>query len=235
MKKTITLRNIFTAVAAVLLFTGCSKDDDKDNSAKLLLTNACPNTPVNLQTLSNGQQIFTEQFYPRTIDNYVSARANGSVNLKMGLVNTSNYVIDTTVALDANKYYSVFAVGAYSSISAAIVKDEFPAAATGKAYIRFFHFSTNAPAVDIAIKNGATLYANRTFNDQSAVASRVEFNQIDIGTYTIQVKLAGTNTVILEVPNVSLYAGKYYTLWARGVVGNTDDTQFGTSLITHPI
>ena len=64
------------------------------------------------------------------------------------------YVIDATVNLAANTNDSVFAIDSVSKIKAVVVSDNLTAPAAGKAYVRFLHFSPNAPAVDIAVAGG---------------------------------------------------------------------------------
>ena len=58
------------------------------------------------------------------------------------------------------------------------------------------------------------------------------FMPVDAGTYTVQVRVAGTEDGVLTVPNVPLQNGKIYTVFARGIVGNTT-SPLGASLIVH--
>jgi len=43
------------------------------------------------------------------------------------------------------------------------------------------------------------------------------YTPVDAGTYDLEVRLAGTDTVALAVPGVKLDAGKVYTAWAMGL------------------
>lgn len=86
---------------------------------------------------------------------------SGPTNIKVSPTGTTNYVIDATVNLDINKPYSVFAIDSVSKIYAAVVSDDLTAPASGKAHVRFFHFSANAPAVDIVVTGGPLIFSNR--------------------------------------------------------------------------
>jgi len=43
--------------------------------------------------------------------------------------------------------------------------------------------------------------------------------------YTLQVRVAGTDNVVLTVPNVPLEADKYYTVYAIGLAGEDPELQ----------
>ena len=142
-------------------------------------------------------------------------------------------MIDANVDLQADKAYSVFAIDSVSKIKAAVVSDNLATPASGKAHVRFFHFSPNAPAVDIAVANGPVVFSNRSFNDQATNASLADFTPLDAGTYNLQVRLTGTNTTVLSLPGVTLTAGKIYTVFAKGFVGGTEARALGAQVITN--
>jgi hypothetical protein len=129
--------------------------------------------------------------------------------------------------------YSVFAIDSVAEIKAAVVMDDLTTPAAGKAHVRFFHFSPNAPAVDIAVTGGPVVFSNRMFNDQSTNASLSNFTPLDAGTYNLEVRLAGTNTVVLALPNVTLTAGKIYTVFAKGFAGGTGMQALGAQVIVN--
>jgi hypothetical protein len=158
---------------------------------------------------------------------------SGSTNVKVSPTGTTTYVIDANVNLEPNKMYSVFAIDSVSKIKAAVVMDDLAAPASGKAHVRFFHFSPNAPAVDIAVTGGSVLFAGRSFNDQAANPARANFTPLNAGTYNLEVRLAGTNTVVLSVPGVPLADGKIYTVFAKGFVGGTGSQALGAQLIVN--
>ncbi len=109
--------------------------------------------------------------------------------------------------------------------------DDLTAPAAGKAHVRFFHFSANAPAVDIAVTGGAVLFANRSFNDQGTNTAAANFTPLNAGSYNLQVRVAGTNTVVLSLPGVVLTEGKIYTVFAKGFLGGTGNQALGAQII----
>ena len=218
--------------ALSLVFTSC--DDDNDSSvqpqANVMVVHASPNAPA-VDVRINNNVALTNVAFPAN-SSYTAVNA-GTTNIKVSPTGTTTYVIDANVDLMANMNYSVFAIDSVNKIKAAVVSDNLTAPAAGKSHIRFFHFSPNAPAVDIVVQGGPTLFANRTFNDQSTNANVAAFTPVDAGTYTILVRLAGTQTTVLTVPNVPLAAGKIYTVFAKGFVNGTGAQALGAQLIAN--
>jgi hypothetical protein len=229
MKKTIGKLLGLLAVSAV--FVACDKDDD-DNTAKsqVMVVHASPNAP-NVDVRINNNIALTNVAYP-TNSSYTQVNS-GSTNIKVSPTGTTTYVIDATVNLEANKNYSVFAIDSVSKIKAAVVTDDLTAPAAGKAHVRFFHFSANAPAVDIAVTGGSVLFGNRSFNDQATNTALSNFTAVNAGAYNLEVRAAGTNTVVLSLPNINLAAGKIYTVFAKGFVGGTGVQALGAQIIAN--
>jgi hypothetical protein len=214
------------------VLTSCSKEDDvmAPATARVMVVHASPNAPA-VDVRVNNAVALSNVAYPAN-SNYSSIGA-GSTNIKVSPTGSTNYVIDATVDLKSNMNYSVFAIDSVAKIKAAVVTDDLTAPAAGKAHVRFFHFSPNAPAVDIAVTGGPVVFSNRMFNDQATNNALQNFTPLDAGTYNLEVRLAGTNTVVLSLPNVMLTAGKIYTVFAKGFVGGTGMQALGAQVITN--
>mmetsp|Transcript_3619 Transcript_3619/g.4005 ORF Transcript_3619/g.4005 Transcript_3619/m.4005 type:complete len:242 (-) Transcript_3619:37-762(-) len=78
--------------------------------------------------------------------------------------------------------------------------------------IRFVHLSPDAPAVDIAVKGGPVLFKNIAFKGASTYA------QVKPGKYDLEVRVAGTTTVALDVPGVELGPDRIYSVFAEGLL-----------------
>ena len=218
------------AVLTLFMFS-CDKDDDVEpGQAQVMVVHASPNAPA-VDVRVNNAVALSNVAYPAN-SNYLAVNA-GSTNIKVSPTTTTTNVIDATVDLNANTNYSVFAIDSVNKIKAAVVSDNLATPASGKAHVRFFHFSANAPAVDIAVAGGPVLFSNRSFNDQSSNASVANFTPLDAGTYNLEVRVAGTSTVALAVPGVVLTAGKIYTVFAKGFLGGTGAQALGAQVIVN--
>jgi LPXTG-motif cell wall-anchored protein len=67
--------------------------------------------------------------------------------------------------------------------------------------------------VDIAVTGGPVLFSNVPFKGTG------DYLPVDAGTYDLEARLAGTETVALSVPGVMLEAGNVYTVFAMGLAG----------------
>ena len=226
------LMTLASLMATLFVFSSCDKDDDNTTPSKanVMVVHASPNAP-NVDVRINDNIALTNVAF---LANSAYTPVNsGATNIKVSPTATTTFVINANVTLEANKNYSVFAVDSVSKIKAAVTVDDLTAPAAGKAHVRFLHLSPNAPAVDIAVTGGAVLFPNRTFNDQSTNAAVSNFTPLNAGTYNLEVRVAGTPTVALALPNITLTAGKIYTVYAKGFLGGTGAQALGAQIIAN--
>lgn len=224
-KKMIALAAFALAVMSVV--TSCKKDDDDDKpqpaaNASVMLIHASPDAPLVDILVDNAVAVEDVDFLDNT--DYLSL-TSGTRNVKLNVAGTATTAFNADVPLSGNKNYSVFAIDSVSKLSALVLEDDLTAPAAGKAHVRFVHLSPNAPAVDIAVTGGSVVYSDYSFKEASP------FTPLAAGTYNLEVRLAGTSTVVLPLPNISLANGMIYTVYARGFVGGTGTQALGASII----
>lgn len=226
---------IFLATAALLFsslaFVSCKKE--KKEEARVLVTHASPDAP-GVDLLVDNQKVNASALTFPNSTGYLTVTA-GTRNIKVNAAGTTTTVINADIPFTKDKNYSLFAYNQLASIGAVLVEDDLTAPASGKAHIRFFHLSPGAPAVTVGVLNGdvfTPVFSNRAFETQATATANQAFTPVDAGTYTFNVRVAGTSTSVLNVPGVTLQAGKIYTVFARGIVGNTT-TPLGASVILH--
>lgn len=138
-------------------------------------------------------------------------------------------VIEADLDLAADTDYTVVAVGQLAAIEPLVLLDNNSMPAAGKAHVRFVHASPDAPAVDIAVKGGPALFSNVAFKGVG------DYLPVDAGTYDLEVRLAGTDTVALSVPGVALADQTVYTVFAMGLAGGEPALQAVPSLDAKPM
>lgn len=110
--------------------------------------------------------------------------------------------------------YTIAASGRASNLKLLPVIDQ-PFISAGETKVRFVHLSPDAPAIDIAVKDGDVLFKNMSFMEATNFLS-VSPIKVDL-----EVRVAGTNSVVLTVPKVQLKADRAYSMFAVGFVNGT--------------
>ncbi len=224
-----------TIASFLLCITGCIKKDPQSRIAQLLLVPLSPNL-VPIATLTpaistdfsiNGTLYATQVGYNTTSGTvrytlpYYTIEPKAGTVIAYNVTGTNNKFASVTKDLEEDKVYSTFLIDSINKAKAVIVTDNLSDPTPGKVKIRFFHFSPNAPAVDVVIMGTTTkLFSNRSFNDQAANTAYESFIEIDPGSYTFLLNATSTGLTAYTTSAQTLLPDRIYTLAARGVVGN---------------
>lgn len=225
MKLSLSLIASVLLLSSIMVFSSCDKDDDK-TYANVLVTHASPDAPgVDLLIDDNKQNSAALTFPNNT--GYLDVES-GTRNIKINVAGTATTVIDADLTLTKDDYYSIFAIDSVANLSAVVFTDDLSTPAAGKAHVRFIHLSPDAPAVDVAVaSSGAVVFGDVAFTEGTA------FTPLDAGTYNLDVRVAGTSTVALVLPAITLQAGKIYTVFAKGFLAGTGAQALGAEIIVN--
>jgi hypothetical protein len=209
--RTIGKRSIGILAATALLAISALPALAADN-AQLRVLHASPDAPA-VDIWINDAVVDGLTDVPfGTLSGYLEVPA-GDYNVKIFVAGTdTDPVIDANVSLSAGKAYTAAAIGEVAAITAAVFEDG-AMPASGKAMARVIHLSPDAPAVDVA-PDGA--------DPADAVVKGLEFPDatdylsLDAGSYDLEVRLAGTTDVALQLDPVDLEAGMAYSIFAIG-------------------
>ncbi|PVY43954.1 DUF4397 domain-containing protein [Pontibacter virosus] len=207
------MKIMMLAVLPAMVLTSCDDDDDDMTAienANVLVVHASPDAP-GVDLLVDNEKVNTAALTFPNNTGYLEVPA-GRRNIKVNAAGTNTSVINADLDLERNMNYSVFAINTLSNIEPLVLMDDLTAPASGNAHVRFVHLSPDAPAVDVAVTGGPVLFSNSEFKEAST------FAPVAAGSYNLEVRLAGTETVVLAVPNVQLASGRIYTVFARGFV-----------------
>jgi hypothetical protein len=183
-------------------------------SARIRVVHASPDAPA-VDVLVNDAVAFSNAPF-KGITDYASIPP-ATYNIKVVPTGTTApVVIDTDLTLTAEPSgYTVVAVGKLAAIEPLVLVDNNATPAAGFAHVRFVHASPDAPAVDIAVKGGPVLFSNVRFKEGD------EYISVAATTYDLEVRLEGTDTVVLDVPGVKLADRSVYTIFAMGLAAGT--------------
>jgi hypothetical protein len=199
------------ALASLMLPTASAQQ----GNARVRVLHASPDAPA-VDVFVDGSKAISNLAFNAATD-YVSLTA-GAHNVKVfptSANGTGTPVIAADLTLAAGKDYTVAALGKLANIEPLVLEDNNAAPASGKAKLRFVHASPDAPAVDIFAQGAGVVVPNAAFKQASG------YLELAAATYNLEVRAAGTTTVALNLPNITLEAGKTYTAFATGLLQGT--------------
>jgi len=196
--------------------------------ARVRVVHASPDAPAVDVWVNDAITAFSNAPF-KGITDYAELDA-GTYNVKVVPAGAMEpVVIEADLSLAADTDYTVVAVGQLAAIEPLVLVDNNSMPAAGKAHVRFVHASPDAPAVDIAVKDGPVLFSNVAFKGVG------DYLPVDAGTYDLEVRLAGTDTVALSVPGVALADQTVYTIFAMGLAGGEPALQAVPSVDAEPM
>lgn len=211
-------------------FSACNKSDNDNQdipAAGLLAMNLSPDVPLASFTLSGNYLTSSPIAY--------NAYTGGYLAIYTGSRNVGSYNYSTGATLDADdfnfeadKYYSVFVVGANADHRNVIVHDNFDSlsATAGKAYVRYINAIPDASNPTVTIASNGT----NVVNDNAAFASVSEFTAINTGDIAINVTNGGS---ISANRTIAVEENKLYTILLSGLPAGTGDQAIQIKYITN--
>lgn len=185
-----------------------SKAWELRKSGQVRVIHASPDAPA-VDVWANGAPLFENA--PFTGITPFKAVPAGSYNVQVVPAGaTSPVVVDADLRLQRAREYTVVAAGTLDMIEPVVIEDRIQYTPKWRSKVRVGHFSPDAPAVDIAVKDGPVLIRDLEFQEVS------DYLRLHPGTYDLEVRVAGTETVALELPDVTVDGGKRYTALAVG-------------------
>jgi hypothetical protein len=254
------LFNILT-IGTAFLFASCDKEAlelTAQSSASVAFIHAAPTLPPLPGTTAPAVDILVDDLLSngsrRLTYGFVSAGGGvgnggaympitpGSRTIKVSPDSGKTNFINATLQFDAKKAYTVVAYDTLAASGAQTLRavqltDDLTVPSGTNVHVRFLHLAPLAPAVDITLlrtspSTDSVTLSNRTYLGATPNATALStFAPIPGGTYTIRVKLAGTQTLVATFAlGTNLSSGRIITLAA---IGTARRQSLGAMLLRH--
>lgn len=230
MKISLKTTTLLAALVITLGLSSCMKDDFENTPiliSGLSLVHASPTTEKLDVYIDNTRASIDDFAFGNKMDYLRAYSGDRTITVtKKGL--TTRLTSDV-VKLVPDFGYTVFVVDKFEAIDLLTLQDDLALPAAGKAKVRFVNLSPDGGALNLAINGAATdLADNRAFKEFSA------FVPVDAAeNVTFNVKNKATGAVEATISGVKIEDGKIYTIYAKGLKANADDTRFGAAIFTH--
>lgn len=204
---------------------GCSKSASPPNSSNnpvtyLSVMNLAPYTPSTEVYLNNVKG--TVAIPAGGYSNSYAHLSPGSYDVKFKVAGSDSVLAGIPASdYDSMSFYTLILYNdsLHGRAKAMKIADDFSGVTINNTYIRFLHMCLELPAVDLYLNNSKTL-GNRTVTDNVSNHAFNNFQSVTAGYYNLQVKKAGTDTVLGNLNNISLSAGNAYTIFLSGSATN---------------
>jgi hypothetical protein len=127
-------------------------------------------------------------------------------------------LVSKKVKIKPGKVYTFAAAGTSNKLQLLPYIDD-PSVPRGETKLKFIHLSPDAPAVDIGVKSGDTVFSDISFKKAS------DYLILTPMTVNLEARKAGTKDKVLDIPHVKLNANQPYTLVAVGLAGRTSELE----------
>jgi len=99
-----------------------------------------------------------------------------------------------------------------------VLNEDFSPVAADRVRLSVFHAIESAGAVDVYV-NGGLLVGALGYPGSLGDNDGFDIREVGAGTYDVQVRLAGTDTVIIDLPDTTFTAGSNVLVAAVGTPG----------------
>ncbi|PLR77254.1 hypothetical protein CU633_11975 [Bacillus sp. V3-13] len=175
--------------------------------AQVRVLHASPNGP-DVDIYVNGNPILKNFSYKRGSD-YVSlppGRYQVDIYPSGNMVST---VLSKKVTIESGNYYTLAAAGPVEKLRLFVFADK-PGVPENETKMRFIHLSSDAPAVDIAVKNGDVIFPNVSYKQETSYLG------LSAMTVDLEARVAGTDQTALPLPGLTFKANEIYTIAVVG-------------------
>lgn len=214
---------------STLVLNSCSKDPaPTPEVAFLSITNTSPTTAT-FNIYMDQSVINTGGAVPYNGTTGYFQTSPGTHSVKFTTASSSASIITKDVSLEANTVNSLFLIGKGANMDFLKVKDNLGNMSSTKAFVRFINLSPDAPALDLAVKEGSVLIENKAYKANS------EFIEVEAKAYILEFRNKATGATLGgPLSSTELKAGKSYTVISTGLITPGDAEQgFGGKIITN--
>ena len=207
------MKSLLGLAAAATLAVAIAAPAMAADESRVRVLHASPDAPA-VDVHLDGEPVSALTDVPfGAISDYLTIPAGSHQIEVFATGTTESPVIDAEVDFETDSAYTIAATNAVAEIEAQVVVDAPSTPEADSAQVRVVHLSADAPAVDVAVDGTApadAIVKNLSYPDPT------DYVTIPPDSYDLEVRLAGTETVALQLDPVDVRAGVAYSVFAIG-------------------
>ncbi|MBS2969119.1 DUF4397 domain-containing protein [Metabacillus sp. KIGAM252] len=197
------------AIVFVFALMGNAALAAESKDAMVRIVHASPDAPAVDVTVDGKTVVEGAEFKAATDFMAVPAGDHKVEIYAAGTVEEGKPVISTDLTVEAGKMYTAAAINTLDNLELQVLNDD-TMVSERKSKIRVGHFSPDAPAVDVAVKDGDVLFPGAEFKGVT------EYMEVDPGSYDLEVRAADSMDSVLDLAGTELKENMTYTILAVG-------------------
>ncbi|WP_246056271.1 DUF4397 domain-containing protein [Alteribacter natronophilus] len=201
--------SMLSGVLAFSMFSVTAAADSHDydeNDAWVRIVHASPDAPA-VDVTVNGDVVVEGADFKDATD-YLELPAGEHEVAIYPAGEHDEPVYETYLEVSAGGAYTVAAIDTLENLDLYVIEDE-TSATEGMAWVRVGHLSPDAPAVDVTA-GGDILFEGAEFPGVTG------YEEVEPGTYDLDVRVSGTEDVVLDLSGTELSGDMLYTVLAVG-------------------
>lgn len=183
-------------------------DNERARMTKVRVFHAGIDSPV-VDVFINGRKAFQNIRFKQITD-YLRFAPGEYTFTVFRSGQTESPLLSKKFTFQPGKPYTVSICGTISHLDFTLSIDH-QYVPVGETRFQFIHLSPDTPPVDIAIKNGDVLFSNVRFKHAT------NYLRLSPMTVDLEIRLAGTNEIILPIHRTKLRANQSFTLTLIGL------------------
>jgi hypothetical protein len=124
--------------------------------------------------------------------------------------NLVSTIITKKITIEAGKVYTFAVIGTENKLQLLPFIEQ-PGVPSGETKLRFIHLSPDTQTVDIGVNKGDVVFSNVPYKKSTSYLG------LSPMTVNLEVREAGTKSILLSVPNLKVKPNRIYTLVAVGL------------------
>lgn len=218
---------------SLIFVSGCAVDEVKladSGESKIRIINASPDESVIKVTINDTLRTPKPLTFSQISTYQTVAAGNRLVSTNPAKIVPSNANLNFLFKND--KKYSVFIAGkiAKDSLIYITLEDSFLGATDSTARVRFLNASPNSTNLEAVFSTN--LRDSLTNFNSTAFRSSTLYQTFKSGNYIIKVRANRNESNLAVGANFNIVAGKYYTIWMKGLKNETGVYALSPVLLT---
>jgi hypothetical protein len=206
------------AIMSILTISSCRK---KEVAVKVQFINALPYSGYPDFYLQGDKQASFIGMGLGSNSHTADLLSGEPLTLEIKSPNTGITLLASSIAdWQAGTHYTYVMYGDTASLQGTWLRDTAAWPAAGHFKVRFSHFASDAPALDVFYNNDTVAF-NRVYFGTDSTQALGDFVELPAGTYTVRVKDHNTGQTYLLQPNIGIQSNRMLELFTTGLMSDS--------------